>query len=198
MWLPSEVVDVGAVGCIRDGVFQQQTDLRQIGVSFKTTNQATRADFDYQSSSGVSGYFKLAGDESDLFTAVGKASAGVVFKFSRAGAVVFSAPACRVRSMQHERSVASALRRLSDWDRDWFVVSKVALASSATILVSGSSNSSVELRARGTLGPDGVEILDLASNFSLASHKDMAVKIVASGKLSPLYVARQLRNGQLV
>jgi hypothetical protein len=42
-----------------------------------------------------------------------------------------------------------------------------------------------------------VDVLDLASNFSLAHHKDMAVKIVAQGDLTPLYIARQFKGGRL-
>jgi hypothetical protein len=116
-----------------------------------------------------------------------KAHAGVRFDFTRFGAVGFSAPNCATTEIDNKRALERRLRSIPDRDMKWVVGTKVVKAHSATILVSGASGAFVELRASGDIAPGGVDLADLAVGFSRARTSGMAAKLVAEGRLTPLY-----------
>lgn len=185
-WLPSESVALGDVGTLKNGLFQQQTTLAELGVRFSKNAGRARASFHYQSTSGVSVRTKVAGEASPYFTWVGAASAGVRFGFSRRGAVVFSAPSCQIVRIAGPAAVRAKLRRLPSghWNRDWVFISGIVKATRATILVARSKRAAVELRASTT---GAINVAKIGTGFALAGHQDMEVTMVATGSLVPLY-----------
>jgi hypothetical protein len=194
-WLPNEAKSLGDVGYLREGLFEQWTSLKDLGVAFSKKPPKSKALFDYQSSSGVSALVKAAEETAPQFSSIGKANAGVLITFSRAGAIVLSAPSCQIFEIDQVASLDRKLRELrrsKDWEKDWVVITKIVKAPSSTILVSGSANAAVELRAAGNLGPHGVNLARIGVGFSLARQRDMAVKLVAEGGLVPLYQAYDL------
>jgi hypothetical protein len=190
-------MELGAVGFLKDGLFDQRARLKDFGISFAPRPDGGRTGFEYQSSTGVKTSYKAAGQASGAFRAVGVASAGVRFEFSRFGAVVFSAPNCVVSEIDNKRSLERKLRNTSDWDMGWVVITKILKARSATILVSGSTGAFVELRASGDIAPGGIVLADLAAGFSRARTSGMAVQSVAEGRLTPLYEAFRMRQPTL-
>lgn len=196
-WLPGETMELGAVGFLRDGLFDQRARLSDFGITFASRAGTGRTGFEYQSSIGVKTSYKAAGESSAAFRGVGVTSAGVRFEFSRLGAVVFSAPRCVITQIDNKRALERKLRGVTDWDMGWVIVTKVVKATSATILLSGSSEAFVELRASGSVAPGGVDLADLAVGFSRARASGMAVNLVAEGQLTPLYEAFRMRRPAL-
>jgi hypothetical protein len=195
--LPQEGVALGDVGIMEDGVFERRTTLRKLGIRFSTRPGRTTASFDYSSRQGVSFSTKAAGETSNEFQSVGKAKAGVLIRFSRAGAVVFTVPSSRIVSISNLNDLQADLRRLDRsgvWERRWVVVTKIVEAESATILVSGSARAKVELRADAHIVAGSVDLADVGAGFSRASSQDMEIKLVAEGDLVPLYLVHELRT----
>lgn len=191
-WPVSERLELGDVGTLEDGIFRQETTLADLRVSFSKNWGTARTSFYYESSSGVSVHTKLAGETSRFFSYVGHARAGVSFLFSRAGAVVFWAPSCRVGAIANPASLRPKLKRLresGDWDRDWVFISRVIKAPRATILVSGSRGAGVELRADQSV--TAIDLAKIGADLAVARREGMAVFMVAAGDLIPLY---QVRN----
>ena len=147
---------------------------------------------EYQSSAGVTQTVKLAGDQKGIFEAIGTASAGVRYDFSRAGAVVFSAPDCQIEEIDDKRSLERQLQGIFAWETGWIVITKVVRARHTTILVSGERGAFVELRASGSVAPSGVEIAEIAAGFQKAKHSNMSIHLVSQGNLTPLYEAHRL------
>jgi hypothetical protein len=79
----------------------------------------------------------------------------------------------------------------------WVVITKVVKAHRATILLSGSTEAFVELRASGSVAAGNVDLADLAVGFARARASGMAVNLVAEGRLTPLYEAFRLRQPTL-
>jgi hypothetical protein len=197
VWLPSETIELGAIGFLEDGLFDQRARLKDFDVAFTTKTGEGRTTFEYQSSTGVKTSYKAAGESAPAFHGIAKAHAGVRFDFTRFGAVVFSAPKCAITEIDNKRVLERRLRGVPDWDMKWVVVTKAVKAHSATILVSGTSGAFVELRASGDIGPSGVDLADLAVGFSRAGTSGMAVKLVAEGRLTPLYEAFRMQQPAL-
>lgn len=196
-WWPGELIELGAVGLLSDGLFDQRARLSDFGVSIVEMPNSGSTDVEYQSSAGVKTSFKAAGESSEVFQAVGAASAGVRLDFSRSGAVVFSAPNCRISEIDNKRSLERKVRAIGDWEMDWVIVTKILRAPSATILVSGSVGAFAELRTSAGIAPQGVEIADLAVGFTRARTSGMSVQLVAKGDLTPLYQASAMRQPSL-
>jgi hypothetical protein len=192
-WLPNERMELGAIGfLLENGKFDQRADLSDLDVKWKRKPNRSTTTVEYQSSSGVTQTVKIAGDEKGLFEAVGTASAGVRYDFSRAGAIVFSAPQCEIDEIDDKRNLERQLQTISGWESQWIVVTKVVLAKQTTILVSGDKGAFVELRASGSIAPSGVEIAEIAAGFQKAKHSNMSIHLVSQGNLSPLYEAHRL------
>jgi hypothetical protein len=196
-WLPGETMELGAIGFLKDGLFDQRARLRDFDITFTAKRGTGRTGFEYQSSTGVKTSYKAAGESSASFRGVGVASAGVRFEFSRLGAVVFSAPKCEITEIDNKRALERRLRGVRDWDMGWVVITKLVKAESATILLSGSGEAFVELRAKGSVAPGGVDLADVAVGFSRARASGMAVSLVAEGRLTPLYEAFRMRQPAL-
>jgi len=196
-WLPGETMELGAIGFLKDGLFDQRARLRDFGISFAAKAGTGRTGFEYQSSTGVKTSYKAAGEPSAVFRGIGVGSAGVRFEFSRLGAVVFSAPNCEITEIDNKRALERKLRSAHDWDMGWVVITKVVKAHSATILLSGSSEAFVELRASASAAPGGFDLADVAVGFSRARASGMAVNLVAQGRLTPLYEAFRMRQPAL-
>jgi hypothetical protein len=192
-WLPNERMELGAVGFLLDnGKFDQRANLRDFQVRYKPKPNRATTTVEYQSSSGVTQTVKLETDEKGIFEAIGTASAGVRYDFSRAGAVVFSAPDCEIDEIDDKRGSERQLQGLSAWESGWIVITKVLLAKQTTILVSGDKGAFVELRASGSVAPTGVGIAEIAAGFQKAKHSNMSIHLVSQGNLTPLFEAHRL------
>jgi hypothetical protein len=134
---------------------------------------------------------KAEGSVSDQFRAI-TTKAGVHLKFSRSGAVVFSATECEVVEIDDLHLLERRLRQVEEWDVRWVIVTTLILASSATILVSEENGADAELRADAGVEPAGLRLADLSVGFALARSKGMAVKLVAKGQMTPLYQAHRM------
>jgi hypothetical protein len=189
-WFPNERLQLGDVGVIDDGIFVARTSLKSLGVTFSRQRANSGAHFEYQSETGVSLSTKARGKLAPGFTALGRGEGGVLVRFKEAGAVVFSAPDCRLTEIRDTESLKPQLETLGrKWSREWVIVTKVVTATTATILVANSKGAEVELKAQaGVRVSPTLQITKLAAGFELVRDSNMAAKLVASGRLVPLYL----------
>ena len=157
---------------------------------FKTSERPARANrFVFQSSSGVRVTFKARGQASDAFESIGKASAGALVEFGRTGAAVVSAPSCIINKIVDIRSLERQLSHVESWDRNYVIVTEVVMADTATILISNSDSSRIELRAQARGSLQGAGVAELSSGFRAVSSSGIGIEIVAEGGLTPFYRA---------
>lgn len=144
------LISVGTVGRLRRGVFTFRDTLRDHGIEFDTRSSTTVKEIRVDSSSGVEVKVKAAGQvlqNSNL----PDAEAGVNVRFTRGGRFLFHANGGREDQLQNLTEIGhqiSALARQGKWERDWFIVTKARRVSSATLLVSSSSEGTVDLKAK--------------------------------------------------
>ena len=127
---------------------------------------------------------------------VPKADLGVAIEFSHAGAFIFQAPEIfdphieEILELQDQLRQAYAERR---WQLEWVVVTRVLEATSATILVSESSQSKVEFSAKGELGHLGPTDLGNAEvGLSMRAQSGTIVRVVGAPKVTPLFQLAKL------
>src|ERR1035437_4990649 len=121
---------------------------------FLFTNAAVRiyaestsdpSSLDISSESGVAISFKAAGETNPSFAHVGEADVGIKVDFGTRGAFVLQAPETFHTEMGDrltlQRRIIDAFKRGS-WEKDWLVITRLVKATSATVLISKSSNAS--------------------------------------------------------
>lgn len=199
-WLPGTPMGLGTVGPIEDGIFRAVTDLPLLQIPFEETDDPEKkANIDFTSQTGVSMAFKAAGEVDGRFAAVAKAEAGALLEFSREGAVVLQLREVLLKRISDQARLSRSLMRavaVSDgskqWQRDWVVITEVARAGSATIIISNSKKSRLELKASGTTAP--TSLVDISANLSVAAESDVSTKVIAESGLTPLYRALRIKR----
>lgn len=197
-WLPGSPINLGAVGLIEDGIFRPITTLDNLGMSFDEVIDTDKDTFDYTSSSGVSITFKAAGETNDKFSSISDASAGAMIEFSRSGAVVLQLGEVAIHRIADQPKLYKELLNavvLGDedkWQRNWVAITEVVQTDSATIIISDSDNSKLELKASGSVAP--ASLVDVSGNLSVAAESQVSTKIIAKSGLSPLYRAVRVKK----
>ena len=191
-WLPGTPVALGDVGVIEDGIFRPVTTLRRLGIPFEIKVDTERDAINFASKKGVSMSFKAGGEVNGKFKAITTVEAGVLIEFSREGAVAMQLRDVSFNRIKHQHVLAHALLRSlavadesKQWQRNWVVIAEVARAKRATIVISGSGNSRLELKASGSAAP--VSLADVSAALSVATETEISMKVIAESGLTPLY-----------
>ena len=191
-WLPGTPVALGNVGVLEDGIFRPVTDLAHLGIPFEMKVDTDRDAIDFSSKKGVSISFKAGGETNKKFRAITTAEAGVLIEFSREGAVAMQLRDVSFNRIEDQHALAHALLKSlavadesKQWQRNWIVITEVARASRATIVISGSGNSRLELKASGSAAP--VSLADVSAVLSVATESEISTKVIAESGLTPLY-----------
>ncbi|MCB1638310.1 MAG: hypothetical protein KDI15_05640, partial [Thiothrix sp.] len=200
-WLPGTPIQLGSVGIIESGIFRPVTSLERLNVAFEAVTDASRDAISYNSKTGVSITFKAAGDSNPGFEAITKASAGALIEFSRHGAIVLQLQGAASHRIADQPALYKALLRaivLGDedqWQRNWVAITEVVQAESATIVISGSADSKLELKASGSAAP--ASLVDASAGLSVARESQVSTRIIAESGLTPLYRGVRVRRGFL-
>ena len=191
-WLPGTPINLGNIGVIEDGIFRPITDLAQLGIHFDVIVDTNQDAIDYSSTNGVSMSFKAGGETNGKFKAITRAEAGVLIEFSRKGAVVLQLRDVSFNRIADQHALSKAMlssiaiaNESNQWQRNWVVITEVARASRATIVVSGSGKSRLELKASGSTVP--ASLADVSAALSVAMESEISIKVIAKEGLTPLY-----------
>ncbi len=194
-WLPGTPLKLGDVGVINDHVFTRLAGLNDLGIQWKERSDPSAEDLFYQSTSGITMAFKLAGEPVPAGSGLLEAKAGVSITFERQAAVIFAAKGCRVPSIENQIAVGEEIKKLykaGKWDRQYYVVTEVVNAETFTALVSESGGGKLELIAEGALPQGAVGLADLKANFHVARSQSMHTQTIAQEALTPLFRVRRL------
>jgi hypothetical protein len=119
-----------------------------------------------------------------------QADAGVLVDFSKKGAFVFSAPETYepsiddIATLQEEVLEAYKAGR---WKSDWAVVVRVVNAKTATILISKSSQSKLEIAINGSFQGAQFSLGDLNLGLTLNHQSGDVLNIVGARNVTPLF-----------
>jgi hypothetical protein len=191
-WTPGYPLALGDVGVINHGMFRRITSLEQLGVSFDVREDSTPETQKYASARGVSVTFKGAGRLPVAGSVLTEAEAGFTVDFSSKHATLYEAIGCTTPSIADLLSIGEQILRLyknARWNRSWVTISELVNCESATILISNSSNSKLELSVKGNISSPTISIADAKAELGVAMARDMQTSILAQKGLRPLYRA---------
>jgi hypothetical protein len=199
-WLPNTIVHLGDVGRLvapagagilkKKYEFTYETTLKKLGIDFDTEVSATNMDWDYSSANSVSINAKASGQAAIPGSSLTPADAGFTIKFSRDKAIVFRLLKCtatRISDLTALKNTILSLHNQQKWEDDMVVVTEVVKANSATIIISNSSDSQIDLAAKGNAKVGTFDLADVDANFQIVTKKNIATDFIATGGLTPLF-----------
>ncbi|MDB5968523.1 MAG: hypothetical protein JWQ90_973 [Hydrocarboniphaga sp.] len=195
-WLPNGNRRLGDVGVQKGEEWKRVTSLRDLGITFTVRPGTQTIDFTHTSHSGVKLRSKLGGELKAAGATL--AEAGIAIEFSEEGSFVFQAASCRTDEIEDQVSLGEALIKLFEqgrWEREWSVIDTLVIAKSATIIVSNSKASMLELDAKTPL--QLANLADASAGISVVSQSGDVTRFIAAEGLTPLFKLSRLRKSLL-
>ncbi len=197
-WLPNSPIMLGDVGILDGKYFKRATSLRELKIPFDVRSGAVPLEYSYSSQASV----KVETGASGQVSAAGLpplADAGITVEFGGEGAFVFQAAHCVVDEIENRLELAERVIRLfkqGKWDTDWAVVSTVVKAGNATILVSKSSGSQLQLSAAVDSSAIG-SLADPKLGLKVRSERGEVLRFLAEPGITPMFNLSRIKRSLL-
>lgn len=182
-WLPSNEMNLGDVGIMKDYQFYRRTNLHDLGISFEINESNSVADISHNSSGKVS--IKFNTDAS----LVSKNEVGIEINFSDSNGIVFNATGCKVQEIKNQEKLGAQIleaRKEKKWNEEFVVITEAVFADNLSVFISSGSGAKVNLKAKIKDGSQ-LNFANANSSLSLEDENNIATKIIASGKITPLF-----------
>lgn len=203
-WLPNDILELGDVGLLTGGgwfrwgtLFRRETSLKDLGISFVERPGTASNPINLASESGVSISFKAAGESSPLAPNIPQAQAGVSVEFGAEAAFVFKA----TDSYQHTIDNIAKLQtdilkayRNGEWHSDWVVIVRLVKTPAASILISTSSKSKIELAADASIKTGSVDLGDATIGFTVKMQSGDMISFPLAKDITPLFQLATIKN----
>jgi len=195
-WLPGVPLELGAIGVFdKDGTFHRKANLKDRKVNFTVLPDHTGEELAYKSQGSASITTKLSGQVPIQGSSLGENDAGVIVNFSKNKLILFKAKNVTYPSIADQIQLEEDIMKLYEqgkWKKEWCVITQLAIAESATIIISNSANNKIELKAKANIKATEIDIVDAAFDFSVLSENEKDIIIIAKSGLTPLFKAQKL------
>ncbi len=147
---------------------------------------------------GVALSLKAAGETNPLFAHLSSAQAGMKIDFGSQGAFILQAPETFGSEMGDrlnlQRQVIGASGR-GVWEKNWLVVTRVVKATSATVLISRSSNASLELAAQADMSGVVAPLGTANAGITVKHQQGDTISMIGGRNVTPIFQLSRLKTG---
>lgn len=198
IWDPGRNLQLGLVGKLDgNGSFTTYTSLTKEGITMEVTPDDKPIDQDYTSNESVEIAVKASGDAPVAGSFLTKLDAGFSIKFKGDSGVVFRTQGQRTDEITNIAELEKAILQKykeKNWDKDWLIITRLIKCDSGTIIISNSSNTNLELRAKGDVAAAQLSLADASLNLSTAWEKGSSLKFIGQAGMTPLYSLMGVRH----
>lgn len=199
-WLPTERFELGDVGILKRDLFTKVTNLKALRISFKTRSKPDPSPIDFVSDAGVSIAFKAAGETRPDLPSIPAADAGIGIEFGQEGAFLIKAPASVMSWIEDIATLQDEVRKAylqGAWHPNWAAIVRLVTAPNATIMISQSAHSRIELSAAGTVPSGPVDLGNANINFTVKSQQGDLLHIQGAQNVSLLFQLVRIKSNFL-
>lgn len=197
-WIPTEQLEVGTVGVLKDGRFHRETTLASLGVTAAVAPPGTSmGHLKHYSAGQVSVSFKTAGEQPVKGSELSIEEAGFTVEFGCENSIVFEAVGCKHERVVDVNDIGNQILQRVDaklWRLDFIVVTEIIRADSATVLISNNSQARFEATIHGAIGTGMASIGDAKLGVTMKRSRSIGTELVAKANLTPLYIAYRVRK----
>lgn len=162
----------------------------------------SEVDIDFGTETGINIEAKITGDAQIPDSRLSVEDTGLVIEFESKASYLLKTAETKVHFIENVAELGERVNRLykdKKWNRNWFIITQLIEADRATLLISKSRNSKIELKAKGSL--DSISENDLVSadiNFTALTKKEMNTTIIGKkGPYFPLFKVNGIRVRRL-
>lgn len=196
-WEPGTIREIGEVGVLKDNEFIHETSLKNLKVEFKIIEDEVKHDLNYSSKGSVSITQKLHGKTSDKASAIGEAEAGFVVEFGKEKAVLLKASGVSTIQIDDQAALKNDILRLYKegiWEKNWVVITELKKAESATVIISNSTNSKIEIAAKAAMPNSPISLANGEIGLNVVYSSGINTEIIAKKDLTPLFRLKGLKT----
>lgn len=196
-WTPGVQLKLGDFGIIKDKKFDRIANIGSLGITFQTRPDSSEESQKHTSTGNVSVIFKAAGKAPQVGSVLTEAEAGFTIEFKKSKSTVYEALGCTAPSIENQLEIGKKVIELykkGDWNKDWVVITELVEAKSATVLISNSSNSKIEISVKGNISGATASIADVNAKLQVEFSRDMNTQLVSEKGLTPLFKARGIKS----
>ena len=191
-WSPEARYSLGDVGILQNGkMFVQKTSLKDEGIAFDEEPDEDPGSFDLTSKRDISISLKLSGEVNPSAPSLPSGKAGVVVGFGRSSNYIIRSEEVyepRIRNMAAvEREVMERFKARR-WQKEWVIISQLVRCVKVDILISKSSNTKVEILAKGDV-PAGqyVNLGNVDFGFEITAGGGAVYNFLNTKNATPLF-----------
>lgn len=202
-WLPNAVIELGTVGTLVDKYyFDPTTTLADLGFDFHADNpedvvpDTSATPLKLSSGQTASLSFKLAGEVNPTMPNIPQGKAGIAVEFNSEGAFVLEAAETyepRIRNVAALEDWMLAEYKAKRWHRDWAVIVSLVKAPAASIVISQSGSSKLELTVKGEGKVGSVQLGDAGIEFQPMKQSGSVLDLSNSRDVTPIFKLAGLR-----
>lgn len=200
-WNPGVPLQLGDVGIFKNNVFTKISDLESFQITFDIREDQTEVDLEHSSQGSVSVTTKLSGTVAPHGSVLADADAGIVVEFGKDNSTLFKANKTvspTIKDTIQLGNIVLELFKQGKWNKNWAIITELVKAESATIIISNSSNSKIELKANANVDAPSFDIADANFEFSTLISKGLETMIIAAEGITPLFKCMGIKTGIFV
>jgi len=197
-WLPGTHFAIGDIGTLNGYLFEKVGTLGELKLKYYAETDADPSPLDISSEAGVAVSLKAAGETNPSFTHIGAAEAGLKIEFGAQGAFILQAPEMFASEMGDRLNLRDQIIGAFDkgvWEKDWLVITRLLTATSATVLISRSSNASLELTAKANLSGAVAALGNADAGITVKYQQGDTVSMIGGKNVTPLFQLSRLKTG---
>lgn len=192
-WFPNSRVEIGQVGVIRSRVFEPETALGELGVTFSTA-KGTPADITYGTANSYRITAKAAGTANPQLPSIPDGSFGVGVSFTRDWSIVKALGSVVPEHIVDMGSVSAQVQEILSWNPKWVLVTSVCTARTGTVLISTSRGSSIEVGADIQVDAAVAALARAEANLHVMATSNISYELVGAASITPLFGVRMRRD----
>ena len=196
-WEPGTTRELGEVGELRNNEFIRVTNLKNLKIDFKIIKDEVKHELNYSSKGSVKLTQKLNGKTTPVASVLAEADAGFVLEFGKEKSVFLKAIGVVTEQIDDQASMSQEiLKRYNEgkWEKQWVVINELKRAESATIVISNSANSKIEISAKAALGKEELNIADATLDLSIVASQGINTEIIAKTEVTPLFRLKGIKK----
>jgi hypothetical protein len=199
-WFPDTPHEIGAYGRMEDDVFLAYGNIRDLGVHYDIDQDTIPSALEINASKGVAITTKAKGETNSNLPYIPQAEAGLGIEFKSEGSFAIAAEQVFEDRIKNPGALEAQLIKLKDqgkWDSSFRIVTGVLRMPIATILISQSKDTKLELSLEGTLTPAIKELGKMGVNANCLWESSAVMKYAPCRNAVPIIHLHRLTPGFL-
>lgn len=197
-WDPGRPLKIGQIGKLdQNNVFNVFSSLEKEGIPIEVMSDPSAIAMDYTSHENINITAKLSGSAPIAGSVLSDVDAGFNFEFKSDKSIVFQTSGHKTHQITNLAEIENHILEKFDngnWDRDWLIITQLVEADTATIIISNSSNGSLDLKAKASVAAGDLKLTDASLGLTVAKEKGSTLKYIAQSGLTPLYRLMGIRH----